>query len=105
MIAKSGIFNWRLPAAFNFNRVRSNLIVIVSLGTSSNGASSERDHHDVPYPAPDAFLLPQQPRFEAGEDDDTEDEADDDDDDDAQSIKSYGSDHIRFQSVSMSQYY
>ena len=76
---------------------RSNLITkIVSLGTSSNGTSSERDHHDVPYPPPDAFLLPQQPRFEAGEDD-TEDE--DDDDDDAQSIKSYGSDHIR-QSVS-----
>ena len=70
--------------------------MIVSLGTSSNGTSSERDHHDVPYPPPDAFLLPQQPRFEAGEDD-TEDE--DDDDDDAQSIKSYGSDHIR-QSVS-----
>jgi hypothetical protein len=68
--------------------------MIVSLGTSSNGTSSERDHHDVPYPPPDAFLLPQQPRFEAGEDD-----TEDDDDDDAQSIKSYGSDHIR-QSVS-----
>jgi len=64
---------------------------LAGTGTNSNGGSSERDHHDVPYPPPDAFLLPQQPRFEAGEDD-TED---DDDDDDAQSIKSYGSDHIR----------
>ena len=76
----------------NCTLFRTNLINIVSLGTNSNGGSSERDHHDVPYPPPDAFLLPQQPRFEAGEDD-TED--DDDDDDDAQSIKSYGSDHIR----------
>lgn len=50
------------------------------------------DACDVPYPLPDAFLLPKHHRAGEPPDDGL---FEDSDEDDAQSIQSYGSDHIR----------
>jgi len=72
--------------------------------TSPLGGSTTALHRnelpDVPYPAPESFLIPGRvpPTHYAGYEDtdtDTEEDTDDEDDDEAQSIKSYSSDHIR----------
>jgi len=64
----------------------------------SSPSYSNGDNHDVPYPLPDAFLLPMSPKPKSDVIEATtasEFSDDDIDDDDAQSIKSYGSDQIR----------
>lgn len=67
----------------------------------SSPSYSNGDNHDVPYPLPDAFLLPTSPAKQeltataTGEATTASEFSDDDYDDDAQSIKSYGSDQIR----------
>ena len=70
------------------------------LGGSTTLHRAERNElPDVPYPAPESFLIPGRvppDRYNDRYEDttDTED-TEDDDDDEAQSIKSYSSDHIR----------
>ncbi len=63
--------------------------------------SESNGDHEVPYPLPDAFLQPynnRQPGLSDFDEDEDEDEgglSTSEDDEDAQSIKSYGSGHIR----------
>ena len=55
----------------------------------------QQENHEVPYPLPDSFLQKSK-SFEQSALEDYEGAAEADSEDDAQSIKSYGSDHIRF---------
>lgn len=55
----------------------------------------QQENHEVPYPLPDSFLQKSK-SFEQSALEDYEEAAEADSEDDAQSIKSYGSDHIRF---------